>query len=355
MNAFIHAPARNRSQSPDTQRTSRAHLEILCPTLLRPIPEHTGLRMRTPAIARLLARAERRPGRNADPVAALMGAFGLDGERPTAPIAVLGEGVAVEPERFWMHADPIHLRPDRERLLVYAGTSIAPDPDEAKALVEGFNRHFADEGLQLIAPAQARWYLRVDRPMPGWPMAPLHRIQGGSMAEYLPRGSEACDWVRLLNEIQMLFHADPVNRRREAAGRPIINGIWIWGGGTLPRPSEFGSAPDTLVGDHPLLLGLARLTGRPRRSLANWLDDPGPITGQQLVFWDRPWRAWLEYDLETWSGAIRELEAAIERLWTPLRVGRLGTIQLDPCDGETFALTTRQTWRFWRRRARIHD
>lgn len=328
-------------------------MEVLCPTLLAPIPERTGLNVRAPAIARLLARADRRPRHDGDPIETLLCAARLDrpadGDIPTAPIALLGEGVTVEPGTIWMHADPIHLRPDRERLLVYAGESVAPNPDEAEALVASFNRHFSDEGLRLIAPTSARWYLRLDRPMPGWRTSPLYRIQGGSMAEHLPRGPEARDWMRLLNEIQMLFHADPVNRRREAAGRPVVSGIWIWGGGSLPKSAELESVPDVMVGDHPLLLGLARLTERPHRSLAAWLDGPMPVTGRQLVFWDRHWRAWLERDLGAWSRALTALDAVIERLWQPLRVGRLEAIRLDPCDAETFALSTRQAWRFWRR------
>lgn len=170
------------------------------------------------------------------------------------------------------------------------------------------------------------------------------------MAGHLPQGADARDWMRLLNETQMLFHAEPVNRRREAMGRPLINGIWTWGIGSLPKLSD--RVPDALIGDHPLLSGLARLTERPHRALKAWQDDPRPPTAEQrLVFWDRHWRAWLERDLEAWSRATSELDAVIERLWTPLRAGRLEAIRLDPCHGAAFRITSRQTWRLWRRRA----
>lgn len=283
-----------------------------------------------------------------------MCAAGLDwpagDEMPTAPIAVLGEGVAVEPGSIWMHADPMHLRPDRDRLRVYAGEGVAPDRAEAEALVSAFNRHFAEDGVQLIAPSPQRWYLRLPK-LPALRTRPLHQIQGGSMVEHLPQGADARDWMRLLNETQMLFHADPVNRRREAAGRPLISGIWIWGAGSLPRrPAR---VPDELIGDHPLLSGLAHLAERPHRSLTAWQDDPVSGAGHRLVFWDRHWRAWLERDLDGWSRAMCELDAVIERLWTPLRAGRLEAIRLDPCHGAVFELGARQTWRFWRRRATL--
>lgn len=330
-------------------------LDIVCPYLLEPVSERTGLSLQAPAIERLLARADRLPNPDRDPLAAFMCAAGVDSsaaaEAPTAPVSLLGEGEAVEPGAIWMHADPIHARPDRDRLLVYAGKGIEPDRAEADALVETFNRHFADDGLSLLAPTPARWYLRLAHPLSGLRTSPLYEVQGSSMAEHLPRGPGARDWIRLLNETQMLFHADPVNRRREANGRPVISGVWTWGAGSLPALS--GSMPDVLVGDHPLIAGLGRLAGRPYRSLESWQDDLMPGTGHQLVLWDRHWRAWLDQDLDAWSGAMTALDAAIERSWRALRAGRLAAIRLDPCRGPVFRLTPSQTWRLWRRRAAI--
>jgi hypothetical protein len=332
-------------------------LEILCPYLLAPIPEQTGLAFQAPAIESLLARADHVSGTESDPIEMLMRAAGCDWpaghETPAAPVALLGDGVAVEPGAVWMHADPIHLRPDRNRLLVYAGDGIAPDRVEAEALVAAFNRHFTDEGLSLFAPVPARWYLRIDRPVSGLKTSPLHRVQGGSMAEHLPRGPEARAWMRLLNETQMLFYADPVNRRREASGRPIVSGIWIWGTGSLPALS--GSRPDELIGDHPLMPGLAHLAERPHRSLEAWCGDPSPTAGRRLVFWDRHWRAWLDHDLEAWSRAMTELDTVIKRLWGLLRAGHLSTIRLDPCHEGAFMISSIQTWRFWRRRGWVQS
>lgn len=326
-------------------------LDIVCPYLLEPVSERTGLSVQVPAIARLLARADRLPSPERDPLAAFMCASGVDSstdvDAPTAAVARLGEGESVEPGAIWMHADPIHARPDRDRLLVYAGKGIEPDRAEADALVETFNRHFADDGLSLLAPTPTRWYLRLARPRPGLRTSPLYEVQGGSMAEHLPHGPGARDWIRLLNETQMLFHADPVNRRREASGRPVISGIWTWGAGSLPALSD--SVPDTLVGDHPLIAGLGRLAGRPYRSLEAWQDDPRPDTGHQLVLWDRHWRAWLDQDLDAWSGAMAALDAVIGRSWGALRAGRLTAIRLDPCRGPVFQITPSQTWRLWRR------
>ncbi|MBK1717918.1 phosphoglycerate mutase [Thiocystis violacea] len=340
-----------RDAGPAAASSSPETLVLVCPGLLGPIPAPPEPAIQAPSIARLLARADRTPLDHPDPVAAVLSDLGLgvaeDRDPPSGAICLLGEGYAVAPDEIWMHADPVHLRPDRDRLLVYAGPGIEPDRAEAEALLESFNRHFAEDGLRLVAPTPGRWYLRLERPL-DVRGCPLSRARYRSMAEYLPSGPAARDWMRLLNEAQMLFHAHPVNRRRESTRRPTISGIWTWGGGSMP--SVPGPPPDALVGDHPLMLGLARLLARPHRALGDWLAAPAATQGQALVFWDRHWRALLDRDLATWSLAWTELEAAVGILEERLRAGRLEQALVDPCHGgAVFSVSARQSRRFWRR------
>ena len=70
-------------------------LDIVCPYLLEPVSERTGLSVQAPSIARLLARADRLPDADRDPFATLMCAAGVecssaDVEAPTAAVALLG-------------------------------------------------------------------------------------------------------------------------------------------------------------------------------------------------------------------------------------------------------------------------
>jgi hypothetical protein len=67
------------------------------------------------------------------------------------------------------------------------------------------------------------------------------------------------NWRSLQNEAQMLFFSHPVNEAREATGKPMISGVWFWGGGVLPelRNPSF----DRVVTKSPLATALAKKSG----------------------------------------------------------------------------------------------
>ncbi|QIK36869.1 phosphoglycerate mutase [Caldichromatium japonicum] len=332
-----------------------ARLDILCPGLFGPFADPAAFPLQAPALARLIGRADhmsRLTGEaSPDPGAVFLGAAGLtwpaDESPPSAPIALLGEGWSVDPEVIWMHANPVHLRPDRDQLRLYAGAALAPQPQEVKALVAAFNRHFAPEGLELVAAAPERWYLCLRHRPLQLEMAPLPVVQGRSLSGYLPQGQDAVIWMRLLTEAQMLFHAHPVNQRRAALGRPSLNGLWTWGQGRLP--TAFTPTADELIGDLPLVKGLAQLGGCAYRTLDDWLADPATGPQRRMVFWDRHWRASVDQDLGSWQAATRALDDALARLWKIMARRQLASLTLDPCQGPLFRLKPHHRWRLWRR------
>lgn len=289
----------------------------------------------------------------ADPIAACLRCAGLawppDEDPPSAPLALLGEGLEVGPGDLWCHADPVHLRLDRDRLRLYAGSVVAPWPEETEALVAAFNRHFAGEGVALVAPRPERWYLRVSTELPRVRLAPVYALQGASVGDCLPQGPQALPWVRLLNEVQMLFHAEPINHLRAKAGRPAINGIWVWGGGVLPEQIKLRA--ELLVGDAPAVRGLAQLGARPWLGVDDWLADPLAALESErcIVLWDRHWRAALDQDQVAWVEAGRVLDRALAHLWQALGSGRLAELCLDPLQGTAFRLCPQHRWRLWRR------
>jgi hypothetical protein len=92
-------------------------------------------------------------------------------------------------------------------------------------------------------------------------------------------------WRKLQNEIQMLWHIGPVNEEREQRGMPSINSLWISGIGKLNdvRVPEALKQSRCLIGQHPMLAGLARLLGLPYEITLNennlagafaWLEQP---------------------------------------------------------------------------------
>lgn len=330
-------------------------ISVICPGLLGPVPMLPQPLPDVPCLDRLLARAKPVADGSLDPLHACLHAFGIaiepDRDLPTGPIALLGEMPDADLDGFWMHADPVHLRPDRDRLLVFAGTGVEPNRAEADTLVDLFNQHFAADGLRLVAPTPQRWYLRVERPL-DLCTTPLYRVFGTSMTSHLPEGPDASDWMRFSNEVQMLFYSSSVNRQRESQGRPMINGIWTWGGGR--RPSVPQHPPDLALGDHPVLIGLARLAGIMHRTLDTPWDVSTPSWRRALLLVDSPWLALIERDLAGWVRALSDLDETMQVPHGWLKSRAVAQISLDPCLGTRFGVSPSSLRLFWRRKGFSH-
>jgi len=213
-------------------------------------------RPRLPALERLVARSVRLP--DVEPKEFLAPLFGLmPAVLSEAPFTRLADGGRPD-EAYWLRADPVHLAPDRDRLVLMPETLLQVKPGEASALAEAFNRMYGAEGWHLEFPHHARGYLRSPAPLDVVTQDP-QGLAGGPVLNAMPEGRHAGGLKQLMNETQMLFHEHPVNRARDAAGHPLINSLWFWGGGVLPPNS--GRKPAQIVTDLLMVKGLARWSG----------------------------------------------------------------------------------------------
>jgi hypothetical protein len=245
-----------------------------------------------------------------------------------ASIADVGAGAA------W-RIDPVHLHVGRDHLVLTAPGELALDAAESDALAAAIAPLFAEDGFALEAATPSRWYLRAraaDRPL-RLRTRPASGAIGRSIDAWMPSGEDARRWRRLVNEVQMTWHAHPVNERREAAGRPTVNSLWIDG----PCPGE-GSG-----------VRLAAASALALRA--------GPVTevavgGAALVVDDRLLDAHLAGDPQAWAGAWAALDAdtfgpiaRAEDRWSR------GACLVLAGDGGWRALDVppRADWRFWRR------
>lgn len=207
---------------------------FLVPGLLGPLASHDGL-PRLSHLELLLARADREAGAS-DFEHAAFALFGLPvapGEYPPSAALCFAFESQSRPEGWWLHADPVHLCPDRDGLLVFDNRALNVAPTEAAECVAAFNAHFAADGLRLFAPVPGRWYLQADA-APEIASPPLSVVTGHDLNRLLPQGARRAYWHGLLNEVQMLFHGLAVNQRREQHGSAAISGLWLSGAGQLP-------------------------------------------------------------------------------------------------------------------------
>lgn len=197
--------------------------------------------------------------------AAVLAAFGAptpDTARdvPTAALAALGAG-ADPRASYVLAADPVSLVAGRDDVALAARIDDL-DPEEARALIDALNAHFASDGLRFVAPRPDTWFAMLEA-RPDLRTVPLDAALGTMLSAHAPDGRDARHWQRWATEIQMLLFAHPVNRRRDREGRTTCNGVWFSGGGTLGDVGLLAPCrihtPEGRAGD--LLRGLALHAG----------------------------------------------------------------------------------------------
>ncbi len=287
--------------------------------------------------------------------------FGRDGDGPhdlpVAPLTLLSDS-GEKTDRFCMRADPVHLRPDQSRLLLFDAGVLDLEPDEVKALVGSINELVTQWGGHLEAPLPHRWYLFLPE-APGIQTTPLTQAMGRDVGPLLPTGPAGQEWHARLNEIQMLIHDHAVNCAREQDGRPTINSLWFWGGGSLPEQVD-STRWDCLWTDHPLLTGLAaqaaaRQAGCPQDG-DEWLARDCRQGGSHLILLDELERAVQYGDIEAWLEGVEQLE---RRWFAPLHKAvadtSLATLDIRAADGRKFRISKSALRRFWRRKRQLKE
>ena len=280
---------------------------------------------RLPALERLVARAARRtPSAPAEFLAPL---FGLEPRQlAAAPFMHLADSGATD-GGYRLCADFVHLAPDRDQLVLMPKELLQSAPEELAALAAAFNALYGAEGWKLEQMTQGRAYLRCPRPLDVVTTEPAV-VAGRAVLDYMPSGADAAALKQLMNESQMLFHTQAVNRAREDADRPLINSLWLWGGGALPVTIP-AHRPCRVTGDQPLLRGLAAWSGADTEGS----DGPGDdvvlsSASMDIAAMERDWFAPSLAALK--RGSLKRLD---------LYLGGFGLFRLDPAASR----------RFWRR------
>lgn len=284
-------------------------------------------RPRLPMLERMLARADRREPRHTHDV--LAGLFGLDAAAiQPGPFMRLADGGTAD-ESYWLRADPVHLAPDRDQLVLMPGSILEAQQQELQALAQAFDATYGAEDWHLEFPQRDRGYLRAPNALDVLTHDPEPFV-GGPVLAAMPSGPDSKLLKQLMNETQMLFHTQAVNTAREEAGRPTINSLWCWGGGRLP--AKTGYRPGRIIADLPLV-----------RGLAIWADREAtpPSVGQHHA----------EADLI--ALAANDLEGLDQDWFGPLfahvKSGDLQSLDIHLEGAGDFALSSAAARRFWRR------
>ena len=324
----------------------RGELICLAPALLGPVPTTLADALPAagpfPVLEALLGRSVRRAGSHSDGEGLLCALA-----EPAPPVGgLLASGFAIEGERVCYRAAPTHLRPDRDRLLLFAGDALNPPAGEAENICNDFNGLFAEDGLSLQVH-DGEWLL-ITESAPGPDLPPLSAVAGRYLDTVIPNDAEARPWRKLLNEVQMFLHDHPVNAARQSRGELPVNGLWFWGGGR-PNNARLNLPAPVIHGDDPLARGLARSSSAvgyapdlpPARSLAE--------AGSAVFVWSDAERALLGGDAEAWLGALQRFESGYAGILRDFVFEYGGRVELRSGHGYAHLITPGDRWRFWRR------
>lgn len=306
-------------------------------------PEHfvhaalQGLRL--PALETLVARGRQTSTSAMGLEGALCRAWGISQQQdwPWAPLSMLVDG-GIPDTSYWLRTDPVHIRIQRDRLILLGSELLELNAKEAAELCADLHDHFG--GAFDPLPLQPdRWYWRME-PDPQIETTALSLAAGRAIDTLLPRGTNAKKWRVLLNEIQMLLASHPVNQRREAQGLPMINSVWAWGGG---RASPAVCVSNRFYCSDEHLRSVAQLLGVPSSVCTGQpeeLDPDGLVLLNQLQPYGR------YGDVLGWRTAARELDGS----WLAPLIRRGIVLRIeDPITGNALDFSPHDRWKLWRR------
>jgi hypothetical protein len=288
-------------------------LTLMIPGALTPtaLAAELGAALQAPTLGRIVARATPAGEWSAsdeDPAPddhwLAREVFGTQGRAPTAPYAwATLTGRRETSQEVW-RADPIHIALGRESLIVQSLHDTPLMEAEADQLLAAANELCANAQCELQRVG-SDWFMFSAQP---WSLRPppLTAMAGAPLPLPDSNSADALRWSRLHNAIQMRWHAHPINEAREARGLPIVNGLWLHGGGTwtplsqMPWPRVHSNRPD--------LRGAALAAGAQVGT-----DDTAP-DGDALLVWDEALQACLNADWPAWLAAMARIDRRLAAL-----------------------------------------
>ncbi len=234
--------------------------------------------------------------------------FLLGDKLAIAPILLLGQSnLPIDPNQAIACLQPVHLHAARDHLILMAQSQIDVTAEESnKLLLTALALIEEDFGHKVLFQGQRDWFI----PAGSFASLATHTIDqahGRNIDWWMPRDTSELGiaklWRKLQNEIQMLWHIDPVNEERAQGGYPSINSLWISGIGKLAdiQTPDLLRNVSQIYGAHPLLAGLAKYLGISLQNEINysnlvnsfaWLDQP-------KIAWDSLRNALLNTELDS--------------------------------------------------------
>lgn len=307
--------------------------------------------LKAPALAGLLSRANAEelpfdPGQRVLPHEAwLSRKLGLSEDGHPAFAAAAMRGLGLDPGTdSWFIVNPAHVEIARSHLSITDLRQLRLSNVHAKELFETAKPVCDEAGKTLIYGDAHTWFMRAADWRTLQTASPDAAV-GLNLTDWLPTGTNAAEFRKLQNEVQMLWFEHPSNVDRESRGLAAINSFWPWG----------RSCPDVSVPATPLFAASV---------VPGWLsaiencpatDLPNPFSGEaadSMLLRGDLCEAAIGGEWAAWLAGMQRFEVA---LFAPalaaLRAGGKAKMTLILSNRHTLKQFTTSTWSqraFWR-------
>ena len=236
-------------------------------------------------------------------------------------------------------ADPIYLEPRLDYICLHALGGHDVPASHLRTLFDHLQQSLTDGSRFGFVQLGSYGYLRSKEPM-ATALSSANVVDQQSPNDFMPSGTEAADYRRLIGEVEMSLHDHDVNLKREAEGRHPINSLWLWGGGFAPQRQAEPCPP--LFADDPMTKGYWH-------SITGVVDSwPGSIAAC-LDASDAGFVAVPAFDADD----VEALQECLRELREALHARRLSRLVLFFRDGVEAVVLRTHAWRFWRRAAPV--
>jgi hypothetical protein len=240
-------------------------------------------------------------------------------------------------------ATPVHYVAEMSNVRLPVDGVLSLERPEAEELSADFNRVWGDAGLRLLLGRRADLFCVSDRSLAATTRDPVD-VMGRHIENYLPTGEAAPRLRQLMSEIEMWLFEHEVNRSRAIGAAPVVNGLWLWGGGaalaSLPQIEGW------TAGDDPLFSAWA--ADENAHGAAGAGGNTGAGTGSRRVL--RATSGVAVISAQPGTPAWREMESNwLQPSLSALRSGRIGRLELS-AGQRCFGVSAAGRWRFWRSR-----
>jgi hypothetical protein len=256
----------------------------------------------------------------------------MDAMPGVGAVAWAGQGTAPRADGTVFMATPVHYVAEMSNVRLPADGLPVLERREAEKLSADFNRVWAGAGVRLVLGSHSSLFCIMDH-APAVTTRDPGDARGRHIEIYLPTGEGAAKLRQLMSEIEMWLFEHEVNRDRGARAVPVVNGLWLWGGGaalkSLP-PIEGWTA-----GNDPFFAAWAG----PIAATGAASQLPSPGASGVAVFSAQPGTPeWRDMELNWLRPSLRGL-----------RSGRVERVDLS-AGQRCFSVGAAWRWRLWRRR-----